>query len=109
MKYEIGKEITFKNDFKIETHLSNTVMQIRKGDKAVVMKNGLRILNGEGRGKIVAFNKGDKAEGYDVENISKMILNRLNVVFNLEEFFENEEIDPDRFAEEIEDVLYDLF
>lgn len=46
--------------------------------------------------------------GYDYENISKMILNRLNGVFGLEEFLSYEEIDIKEFINEIEDLLRDI-
>ena len=84
---KIGQEVTFKNDFKIEMILTKKVLQIKSGDKAIATRTGLKILNGEGRGKITNYQEGEHIRGYDHKNISKMILRRLNSVFNLEELF----------------------
>lgn len=47
-------------------------------------------------------------KGYDYKNISKMILQRLIDVYNLEEFMEYEEIEHSEMIEEIENVLIDI-
>lgn len=106
---KIGQEIKFKNDFKIETLLTNTKLQVKEGDNALVTKNGLKILTGEARGKITNFQESEQIKGYDHENISKMILQRLNNVFGLEEFAQDEDVDFSEMIDEIEDVLRDIF
>lgn len=106
---KIGQEIIFKNDFKIETMLSKTILQVKEGDKALVTKRGLKILTGEAKGKITAFAKNDKVAGVDYENIAKMIFNRLNSIYGLEMLFDDEGIEFKEFIEEIEDELEDIF
>lgn len=106
---KIGQEVEFKNDFKIETLITGTKLQVKKGDKALVTSRGFKILTGEARGKINAFNERDETNGYDYENISKVIFKRLNAVYGLEMYLEDEEINKKEFIEEIEDVLTDIF
>lgn len=105
---KLGQEITFKNDFKIETLITNTKLQVKEGDKGIATRTGLKIINGEGRGKITNYQEGEHIRGYDHRNISKMILRRLNGVFNLEEFMDYEEISFSEMIDEIEDVLTDI-
>ena len=40
--------------------------------------------------------------------MARMIFGRLSNYFNLDEMLENEDIDSERFKEEIEDVLIDI-
>ena len=49
-----------------------------------------------------------EVNGYDHINIAKMIANRLNQVFGLEEFLDNNDIAVESFKIEIEDVLMDI-
>ena len=46
-----------------------------------------------------------EVEGYDYRNISSMILDRLNVVFRLEDFLENKGIDEEEIINEMEELL----
>lgn len=101
---KIGQEVKFKNDFKIETMISKTVLHVKEGDKAIATKNGLKILTGEARGKITDYID-EQPKGFDYMNISKMIIQRLNNVFNLEEFAYYEEIRFSEMVDEVEDVL----
>ena len=64
-------------------------------------------LTGNGRGKIVNV-EGIEVKGYDHENMARMIFGRLSNYFNLDEMLENEDIDSERFKEEIEYVLMDI-
>lgn len=105
---KIGEEVTFKNDFKIETMLSKTVLQVKENDKALVTKNGLKILTGEAKGKITGFAEDDKVYGVDYRNIAKMIFNRIDVLFGLEEYWDYEGIKESEVIDEIEDVLMDI-
>ncbi len=104
---KIGQEIEFKKDFKIETIITGTKLQVKEGDRALVTKSGFKILTGEASGKINAFNGGDKTEGYDYTNIAKLIFKRLNGVFDIEDYLDDEE-SLEEFVEEIEDVLVDI-
>lgn len=104
MKY--GEEITFKEDFIIESLLNGIQHQIKKGDTALVTKYGNKILKGEGLGKIVITK--DKPKGYDYGNIAKVIYRRLDNYFDLDYLLEYEGIDKERFIEEITDVIFDI-
>ena len=108
MKYKIGQEILIKENFEIGTIVSGNIMTVKQGDRGYVDSKGfLHLVNGEGKGKIVNV-EGMEVASYHHENISKMIFARLCNYFNLDEMLENEDIDIDRFKEEIEDVLIDI-
>lgn len=46
--------------------------------------------------------------GEDIEQLAKMILDRLNNVFNLEEFLIDEKITDEEIISEIEEVLFEV-
>ena len=105
---KIGQEIIVKEDFKINTIVSDKVKTVKKGDKGYLDSKGfLHLVNGAGKGKIVNV-EGIEVKDYDHENIANIIFGRLNNYFNLDEMLENEDIDSERFKEEIEDVLMDI-
>ncbi len=104
---KIGQEVKFKNDFKIKAMISGKVLHVKEGDKAIATKNGLKILTGEARGKITEYID-EQPKGFDYMNISKMIFDRLDAVFGLELFLDDEAIDSKEFIEEIEDVIISM-
>lgn len=105
---KIGQEITVKEDFKINTTISDKVITVKKDDKGFVDSQGfLHLTTGNGRGKIVKIDD-IEVRGYDHENMARMIFGRLSNYFNLGEMLENEDIDSERFKEEIEYVLMDI-
>lgn len=102
---EIGQEIEVKEDFKINTIVSDKVITIKEGDKGFLDSCGrLNLTTGKGRGKIVKIND-IEMKGYDYENIAKMIYQRLDRVYGLENFITDEEIVLSEFTDEIEAVL----
>lgn len=106
--YKIGQEISIKEDFEIKTISTSTIIKIKQGDKGYVDSKGfLHLTTGKGKGKIINI-EGMEVSGYHHEDISKRIFARLSNYFNLDEILENEDIDIDRFKEEIEDVLMDI-
>lgn len=106
--YKIGQEMVVKEDFKINTVTSEKVITVKEGDKGFLDSKGLfNITKGKGRGKIVKIND-IEVKGYDYKNISKMILQRLINVYNLEEFMEYEEIEYSEMINEVEDVLIEI-
>ncbi|MCU9808348.1 hypothetical protein LEQ06_09330 [Paraclostridium sp. AKS46] len=106
--YRIGQEIEFIEDFEIEKAISKEKIQVKKGDTAVITSSGTAIhTKGQARGMIQCLSEIDIA-GYDHRNISKMILQRLINVYNLEEFMEYEEIESKEIIDEIEDVLCEI-
>lgn len=109
--YRIGQEITIKEDIEIKTIVSNTVMTIKAGDKGVLDGRGfLHITTGECRGKIVKFTKYDiEIKGYDHENITNMIIKKLDSLFcDLDDALDCEGLTFDVLKEELQDVLENI-
>lgn len=105
---KIGQEIVVKEDFKINTIVSDKVITVKEGDKGFLNSKGFfNITTGKGRGKIVKVND-IEVKGYDHRNISEIIFKRLNNVYGLENFLEDEEIDYSEMIDEIEDVLMNI-
>lgn len=105
---KIGQEVVVKKDFKINTRVSEKVMTVKKGEKGFLNSKGcLHITTGKAKGKIIKIDD-IEIKGYDYENISKMIFNRLKNSFGIEDFLIDEEIDLKHFVEEIEDILSDI-
>lgn len=106
--YKIGQEIVVKEDFKINATISDKVMTVKEGDKGFLDSKGfLNLTTGKGRGKFVKIND-IEVKGYDHMNISKMIFNRLNSKYELDNFLEDEGICSSELIEEISDVLSDI-
>lgn len=107
MKVKVGEEIKFKEDFDIET-FGGRKINVKEGDRGIVTGNGfIKHLNGNARGMMQKI-EGLDVNGYDYENISKMIFNRLNNLFGIKLMLEDEEIEHKEFIEEIQDVLSDI-
>lgn len=107
-RIEIGAELEVKEPLKINTTTSDKVMTIKSGDRGFIDSKGiLHLTTGKCKGKIVKVNHVDM-KGYDHENISRIILNRLNAVFGLEEYLLEENIDFKEIIQEIGDVLKDI-
>lgn len=105
--YKAGELIVNEKDFEIETVLTKTKKTIKAGDKAVVTSKGhIQYITGEAIGMRQAL--GIEVKGYDHRSISKRILQRLNDVYGLEDFIEDEEISIYELLDEMEDVLMDI-
>ena len=106
--YRLGQEVKFKHCFEIEATISKTKLQVKEGDRAIATRSGFKIVTGEAKGKILNFVDGEEVKGHDYSNIARMIYRRLNAVYGLEMYLDDEEIEMDEFLEEIEDVLMDI-
>lgn len=105
---KIGQEVVVKDDFKINTTVSEKVKTVKKGDKGYIDSEGLiHITTGNCKGKILKLND-VKVKGYDYKNISKMVFDRLKSSFEIEKFLIAEEIESKYLIEEIEDILRDI-
>lgn len=105
---KIGQEIIVKNDFKINTIVSDKVKTVKKGDKGFLDSTGfLHLVNGAGSGKIVKIDD-IEVKGYDHKNIAKMIYKRLNNAFLIETILEDDGYEVEDILDEIEDVLTDI-
>lgn len=105
---KIGQEITVKEDFKINTIVSDKVITVKEGDKGFLDSKGLmHITTGNGRGKIVKINY-IEVKGYDHENIANMVYKRINNAFLIEPILEDEGYEVKDILDEIEDILSDI-
>jgi len=110
-EYKIGDEIGITENFEIELVLSEKKLQVKKGDKGFIDSNGnIHYTTGQARGKIQSLlGKEIKIEGYNHENIAKLIYKRLNGYYGIkQDFLEDYEIQEKDFIYEIEDVLMDI-
>lgn len=108
MKYEIGQEIEITEDFPLKT-VGGRTLTVKAGDKAIIDSEArVKYISGQARGIIQMLAKDIEVNGYDHLNIAKMIANRLNQVFGLDEFLDDNDIAPETFEGEIEDILMDI-
>jgi len=108
MKYEIGKEIEITEDFEIRAALSDTKLHVKKGDKGYVSSKGsIHYTTGEARGKIQKI-EDCQVEGYDTENIAKLIWKRLWSRFPFEDIVDGDYLTESEIMDEIQDILSDI-
>lgn len=108
-KYKIGEAISFSEDFEIESALGGNKLQVKAGDKGYIdSRCSVHYTSGQARGKIQSLGKEIEVNGYDHENISKMIFRRIKNEFGLAEHLEGYEISDKNVIEVIEDILSDI-
>ena len=108
MKYKIGQEIEITEDFTLKK-VGGREITVQAGDKAIIDSRArIKYISGQARNVMQMLEKGIEVNGYDHVNIAKMIANRLNQVFGLEEFLDDNDIAAESFEIEIEDVLIDI-
>ena len=105
--YKLGEIIKTDIDQKIKRTVSETIETLPKGSELLVTRTGFKVLSRECRGAILPLN-GKEIKGADYSNISKLIFNRINGVFELETYLEDDGIEYNQVVEEIEDVLMDI-
>lgn len=106
--YKIGEGISFSKDFEIELPISGNKLQVKPGDKGYIdSRSNVHYTSGQARGKIQHLSE-IKVNGYDYENIARMIFKRVKNQFGLDEFLEGYEISEKDFTEEIEELLSDI-
>lgn len=89
---KIGEEMIISEPKQLKTILGDKVLNIKKGDKAVVVKGGIRYLTGEARGKIDLSDKESIEDDYDTLNIAKRltyVLTRELDQFELKEYLDD--------------------
>ena len=109
MKFKIGEEVKLKESFETET-FDGRKIAVKDGDKGIIVSNIVAsnsfVLYISGNAKGVMQELEDvEVEGYDYRNISSMILDRLNVVFRLEDFLEDKGIGEEEIINEMEELL----
>ena len=106
--FKIGQEIVMTQDFEIEGFSGNKTL-VKKDDEGYIDSMGnCHYQTGAARGKIQAIKEDVDIEGYDCENIAKIIYKRLQSQFDIKEFLEGYEIPVEDFINEIEDILSDI-
>ena len=107
---KLGQKIDFDKTFEITSELSKKKLKVAKGDSAIVTKRGYRIINGEGRGKILALTKEEKEsiKGLDYQNIAMAIYERLDREFDIKEHLDNYDIYEEECIYSIMDFLLDV-
>lgn len=109
MNYKIGEEIGFSYDYDIESAFGGDKLTVKEGDRGFLDSRGMiHYTTGQARGKIQSLKGEIKVEGYDYENIAKMIYKRLKNEFMLDEHLEGYDMSEKDFIEEIEDILTDI-
>lgn len=109
--FKAGQEVIANKNFKVEGFFDEEPIEVKSGSKAFISADGfLHHTTGAARGKIQKLAE-DKFEvkGYDCENIARMIFNRLDCVFNISDYLDDEEYDKKEMLNEIEDVLDEIF
>lgn len=105
--YRLGQVIKIGTDQKIKRMVSGDIETLPKGSQLLVTRTGFRVLNGLFKDFMLPLN-GKTIKGADYTNIARTIYSRLNAVYGLEMYLDDEEIEMDEFLEEIEDVLMDI-
>ena len=109
IRYKIGEEIGFSQDFEIESTLSKNKVTVKAGDKGYIdSKGNVHYTSGQARGLIQRISKEIEMEDYDHHNIAKMLWNRLKSQFEIEEFLGDYDVSEKDVIEELEDVLSDI-
>ncbi|MDU4954011.1 MAG: hypothetical protein E6X21_17005 [Clostridium sp.] len=103
---KIGQERIIKIPITIKGVLSEENIEIKPGDRVLIMKNGLKFLTGNARGK-QTFEEREEKLDFDIENISKRILESIkySIGSEFEELLEGLEIKESMIIEYIEEEL----
>ena len=109
MSYKIGEEIGFSEEFEPESVFGGNKVTVKEGDRGFLDSRGMiHYTTGQARGKIHSLGKEIEVEGYDYENIAKILWNRLKSKFEIEEFLEDYDVSEKDVIEELEDILSDI-
>lgn len=101
----IGEEIIIQEDKQIKTILTDKVLNVKRGDKALITKRGITYLTGEARGKTEFVNNPENIR-YDIDNISKIIVRALmSRCEELEEYMNDYDIKKSELYECVGDEL----
>lgn len=76
---KIGQEFKVQQDKEIESLFGDETLKIKKGDKAIQLKDRIHYLSGEAAGFFEYNDNNDKS--YDVKGISKRLVNNLLAEF----------------------------
>lgn len=108
--FKAGQEVVAQKDFTIESLLGGEPIQVKEGSKAFISADGfLHHTTGTAKGKIQKLSE-DKfvVEGYDHENIAKLVWNKILMQCGIQDVLEDYDIDEKTVLEEIEYILLDI-
>lgn len=109
MKMKIGQEVIISEDFEIVGFFSEDTISVKKGDKGYIDSNKfIHYETGNARGKMHRFSDAE-LDGYDTENIAKLIFEQIKWKFALGEFLEDYDIEGESIVEEINYILDEIF
>jgi len=109
IKISYGQKFIFPKDFITYTAILNEEVIIPKGTKGFVNNNNsVSILSGKNYGKEVRLGEDFEISGYDVDNISEMIIDKMIHGTYLKEFLDEYGIDKSELLDSIQDVLYEV-
>lgn len=104
---KIGEIIKFDNDVEIKTYVGKKQYVAKKGDIGIVDSHGnILIISGPCNGKVLA--KQVEVKGYEHDDISEMILNRLCCNYGINYYFKDEGIELKEVKNEISDLLSEI-
>lgn len=109
MTYKIGEQIGFSEEFVIESAFGGDELTVKEGDRGFLDSRGMiHYTTGQARGKIHSLKGEIKVEGYDHENIAKMVFKRLDNQYRISDFLNDWDISMVDFINEIEEILSDI-
>ena len=115
-KIKIGQEKKVEQGCKTQSMLGLLLgrrdeIVIEHGDRVLATRSGVKILSGEGKGKIIqACDVGMEVDliKYDYANISNLIFKNMKIHTEIEEAIDNYGISDKEIREVIEDTLREI-
>ncbi len=109
-KFKIGQEIIIDENHTIQSRLTNKITWIREGDKGFIDSNGnIHYTTGDARGKIAPYTRKENLQGYDIQNVAKIIYKRLDAEFNISDFVDVYDIEKQDVLDILENSLIEFF
>lgn len=103
-KFKIGQEVKFAESFTIQTMVLKEEKVIKPEDRNFIDKNAyLNVLSGECRGKKVLL-PDVEVDNYDYNNISKMLIKKLDY-FNIAEELDSRDAIYENLKESLNDIV----
>lgn len=105
MKFNIGQEIKCTKEFSLINPLNGTSVKVIPGDRGWIDSMGVvHYITGEARGLTQPLTN-FFFEGYDTENMAKLIMDHLRSSFDMKPLFQGTGNTETEFEDEIEEIL----
>ena len=104
IEVKIGQELVAQQNYEVNGFSDEEPIKVKAGSKAVVNANGyIEHTTGSARGKIQMLNEANfKIRGSDIQNIAKMILDRLKYSCEFGTVMEDYDLEEKYVLEQIE-------